>query len=285
MFFVRCGAAGSDKIPLPLERPVISSFTDVASVISGVIVGFVLGLIGGGGSVFATPLLVYFVGVSDPHVAIGTGATAVAVNALVNLVPRARAGQVKWRCAAVFAAAGFFGSAAGSTLGKIVDGQKLLLLFGVVMLVIAARMGASGAAVEHDVRLTAANARKMAPPLIAYGFGVGALAGFFGIGGGFLAVPGILAATGMPMIYAVGSSLVSVAVFGATTSFNYMLSGLIDWRISALVLVGGAIGGFFGGALATKLSGRKQALRQIFAVMIAGVGFYVIYRGVLALWP
>ncbi len=262
----------------------VLSFIDVASVISGVIVGFVLGLIGGGGSVFATPLLVYFVGVSDPHIAIGTGAAAVAVNALVNLVPRARAGQVKWRCAAVFAAAGFFGSVAGSTLGKVFDGQKLLLLFGMVMLVIAAQMGLTkGAPLEKDVRLTSENARRMAPLLISFGFGVGALAGFFGIGGGFLAVPGILAATGMPMIYAVGSSLVSVAVFGATTAVNYMISGLIDWRISALVLLGGAIGGLFGGALATRLAGHKQALRQIFAVMIAGVGFYVIYRGVLAL--
>jgi len=262
----------------------ILSFVDVASVVSGLIVGFVLGLIGGGGSVFATPLLVYFVGVSDPHVAIGTGATAVAVNALVNLVPRARAGQVKWPCAMVFAASGFFGSAAGSTLGKVFDGQKLLLLFGVVMLVIAAQMGFSkGAPLDKDVRLTPENARRMAPMLISFGFGVGALAGFFGIGGGFLAVPGILAATGMPMIYAVGSSLLSVAVFGATTATNYMISGLIDWRISALVLFGGAIGGVFGGALATRLAGQKQALRQIFAVMIAGVGLYVVYRGVLAL--
>jgi uncharacterized membrane protein YfcA len=265
---------------------VILPFSDVASVISGAIVGFVLGLIGGGGSVFATPLLVYFVGVSDPHIAIGTGATAVAVNALVNLAGRARAGQVKWPCAAVFAVSGFLGAAAGSTLGKLFDGQKLLVLFGMVMLVIAAQMGfAKGAAQDKEVKMTAANARKMAPLLMSYGVGVGALAGFFGIGGGFLAVPGILAATGMPMIYAAGSSLLSVAVFGATTAANYMLSGLIDWRISALVLFGGVIGGVGGGALATRLADRKQTLRQIFAAMIAGVGFYVIARGVLALAP
>jgi uncharacterized membrane protein YfcA len=104
---------------------------------------------------------------------------------------------------------------------------------------------------------------------------------FFGIGGGFLAVPGILAATGMPVIHAVGSSLVSVAVFGATTAANYMISGLIDWRICGLVLLGGVVGGLIGGALATRLAGHKQTLQRSFAIMIAGVGVYDIYRGVL----
>jgi len=248
-------------------------------------VGFVLGLIGGGGSVFATPLLVYFVGVSDPHIAIGTGATAVAANALSNLVGHARAGHVRWKCAALFAAAGCFGSIGGSTLGKVFDGQKLLLLFGVLMLAIAVQMGrGKGQSLpDKDVRLTAENAPKMAPLLAFCGLGVGALAGFFGIGGGFLAVPGILAATGMPMIYAIGSSLVSVCVFGAATAGNYALSGLVDWRIAGLLLLGGVIGGVFGGALARNFARDRRLLQRIFAVMIAGVGLYVIYRGALAL--
>ena len=79
---------------------------DVLALLSGVLVGFVLGLIGGGGSVFAAPLLVYFVGVSDPHIAIGTSAFAVAANALANLFGHARAGHVKWRCAVLFAGSG-----------------------------------------------------------------------------------------------------------------------------------------------------------------------------------
>src|SRR6516165_9732670 len=88
---------------------------------SGSLVGFSLGLVGGGGSILAVPLLVYLVGVSDPHVAIGTSAIAVAAIA--------RAGNVKWRCALVFAFAGVAGALLGSTLGKMVEGQKLLALF------------------------------------------------------------------------------------------------------------------------------------------------------------
>ena len=70
---------------------------------SGSLVGFSLGLVGGGGSILAVPLLIYLVGVADPHVAIGTSAIAVAANAAANLANHVRAGNVKWRCASVFA--------------------------------------------------------------------------------------------------------------------------------------------------------------------------------------
>ena len=107
---------------------------------SGSLVGFSLGLVGGGGSILAVPLLVYLVGVSDPHVAIGTSAIAVAANAAVNLVNHARAGNVKWRCASVFALAGMAGAFLGSTLGKVIEGQKLLALFAIVMMAVGALM-------------------------------------------------------------------------------------------------------------------------------------------------
>ena len=257
---------------------------DALAFVSGILVGFVLGLIGGGGSVFAAPLLVYFVGVSEPHVAIGTSAVAVAANAIANLVGHARAGHVKWPCALVFAGSGMIGAAIGSTLGKHFDGQKLLLLFGLLMIVIAAQMffkKASGR--EDDIRLTSQTLRHLGPPLIFYGLGVGGLAGFFGIGGGFLVVPGLLAATDMPILFAIGSSLVSVAVFGATTAANYALSGMIDWRVAGFLLAGGVLGGIGGGALASRLAVRRQTLTKVFAVLVAGVGCYVVFRGVLAL--
>src|SRR5262245_52505017 len=96
---------------------------------SGMLVSFVLALIGGGGSILAVPLMVYVVGVQSPHVAIGTSALAVAVNAATGLAHHVRVGTVKWRCALMFAAAGVVGAAIGSTAGKAFDGQKLLFLF------------------------------------------------------------------------------------------------------------------------------------------------------------
>ena len=254
---------------------------DVLASGSGALVGFVLGLIGGGGSILAVPLLVYVVGVRSPHLAIGTSAVAVAVSALANLAGHARADHVKWRCALVFAAAGVTGALLGSTFGKHFDGEKLLVLFGALMIVIAALMFWKGNDSGNvDVRLTRATATQLMPRLLTYGAGVGALSGFFGIGGGFLVVPGIIAATDMPLIFAIGSSLVSVSAFGLATAGNYALSGLIDWMLVAFFIGGGVVGGLAGRLLAERLAEEKQTLSRIFAAIVAIVGAYVVWRGV-----
>jgi hypothetical protein len=244
-------------------------------VASGSLVGFSLGLVGGGGSILAVPLLIYLVGVSDPHVAIGTSAIAVAANAAANLVNHARAGNVKWRCASVFALAGVAGAYLGSTLGKLVEGQKLLALFAVVMMVVGALMlkGRSGEG-EPSVRLN----RENLPKLLVWGLATGALSGFFGIGGGFLIVPALIVATGMPILYAVGSSLVAVTAFGLTTAANYALSGFVDWPLAALFIAGGVLGGLLGARSANSLAGRKGALNTVFAALIFAVAIYMLVR-------
>src|ERR1700682_6657376 len=118
----------------------ISAVRGARGLASAALVGFSLGLVGGGGSILAVPLMVYVVGVPEAHVAIGTSAMPVAANAAVNLSNPARGGTVMWSCALPFAAAGIIGAFAGSVFGKMVDGQKLLALFGLLMLVIAMLM-------------------------------------------------------------------------------------------------------------------------------------------------
>lgn len=242
---------------------------------SGALVGFVLGLVGGGGSILAVPLMVYLVGVPAPHVAIGTSALAVAVNAGTGLANHARAGTVKWRCAAVFAGAGVAGAAAGSTLGKNVDGQRLLFLFAILMIVVGALMLRRQATTPNaGVRLGRENAGK----LVGYGLGAGALSGFFGIGGGFLIVPGLIASTGMPMINAVGSSLLAVTAFGLTTAANYALSGLVDWGLALVFILGGIGGGVLGTRLARHLTRSRDRLTAVFAVLIFVVAAYMLWE-------
>jgi uncharacterized protein len=254
--------------------------TDLLAIFSGSLVGFILGVIGGGGSILAVPLLVYVVGVKSPHVAIGTGSIAVAISAFVNLMDHARRGNVCWPVAVLFAVSGTFGATLGSTLGKYTDGQKLLLLFGVLMIVVAVSMAVKrDAGGNADVGLERANA----PWIAGLGFAVGVLAGFFGIGGGFLVVPGLVASTAMPLIVAIGSSLVSVTAFGLATAANYAVSDLIDWRLVVLFIGGGFIGGLLGSRLATLLAARRQALSLVFAVVVAAVGVYVVVRGILNL--
>ena len=108
--------------------------------LSGSLVGFTLGLVGGGGSILAVPLMVYLVRVPNAHLAIGTSAFAVAANAATGLIGHAKAHNVKWRCGGMYATAGVIGALFGSTAGKAVDGGKLLFLFALVMVVVGVLM-------------------------------------------------------------------------------------------------------------------------------------------------
>jgi len=259
----------------------MSALVALLAIGSGGIVGFTLGLVGGGGSIMAVPLLVYVVGVASPHVAIGTSAVAVAASAAANLVGHARAHTVKWNCAAVFALAGIAGAAVGAHFGKLIDGGRLLTLFGVLMIVIGVLMLRPRKSGDNpQVKLTR-DSLHLLPWLAGIGFLVGALSGFFGIGGGFLIVPGLMAATGMPLINAVGSSLFAVTAFGLTTAASYAASGLVDWPLAGLFILGGAAGGLGGIALARRLSSHKHALTRIFSAIVIIVGAYVTARGLL----
>ena len=127
----------------------------ILAVLSGSAVGFALGLIGGGGSILAVPLLLYVVGLPNAHLAIGTSALAVAANAFINLAQHARNGTVKWPCASVFAVGGVLGALVGSTFGKAMDGDRLLVLFALVMIAVGVAMllrrGDEG---DPEVRIT-----------------------------------------------------------------------------------------------------------------------------------
>jgi uncharacterized protein len=114
--------------------------------------------------------------------------------------------------------------------------------------------------------------------LSAIGLGVGSIAGFYGIGGGFLVVPGLILATGMRTILAIGSSLVAVAAFGMTTAVNYAVSGLVEWTIALQFIAGGIAGGWIGAHLAKRLSVQRQTLTRVLGCMLVVVSAYMLYR-------
>jgi len=257
----------------------ISTVQAVLGLASGALVGFSLGLIGGGGSILAVPLMVYVVGVSNAHVAIGTSAMAVAANAALNLSNHARGGTVRWSSAIPFAAAGVIGALIGAIFGKMLDGRKLLALFAILMLVIAvlmlrsrSRAGLPGAGTGWGNM----------PAIVGLGLVTGMLSGFFGIGGGFLIVPALMLATGMPIINAISSSLVAVTAFGLSTAASYAWSGLISWQLAGLFIAGGFAGGLIGTRLARTLSSQRGVLNVIFAVVIIVVALYMLARNLLA---
>ncbi len=241
--------------------------------LGGALVGLLLTLFGGGGSVLATPWLIYVVGVADIHAAIGTSAAAVAINAATGLAAQARAGRVKWPCAITFALAGLAGSLVGAQLAKQVDGKALLMWFAIAMIAIAVSMlipkTNDG---DPDVRLTPVMVLKLAP----LGLAAGLAAGFFGIGGGFLIAPGLMASTGMTLANASASSLVSVSLFGGATSLSYLASGQLMWPLFAALVAGGAGGTLAALPLAKRLEGRAVIARMIFALLVIAVAVFIL---------
>lgn len=249
--------------------------SDVLAVASGALVGLVLGLLGGGGSILAVPLLLYLVGVKDPHVAIGTSAVAVSAIAAINLLLHARKGNIRWPCAMAFAVSGSLGALAGAALGKAVDGQMLLLAFAIAMFGVGISMLLrKPEAGNANVRISLGLAARLIPT----GFLTGMASGFFGIGGGFLIVPGLIGATNMVILHAVGSSLVSVMAFGAATAASYAVSGLVLWDVAGLFILGGFAGGLFGFRLSTIFAERKGALTRVFAGFIFVTAVYIAWK-------
>ncbi|MGC8631445.1 MAG: sulfite exporter TauE/SafE family protein [Thermoprotei archaeon] len=243
----------------------------VLSVISGLLVGFSLGLIGGGGSILAIPLLIYFVGFNHPHLAIGTTALAVGITAYINVIPHFMDKHVYLKEGAVFSLPGIVGALIGSELGLLTPGNKLLFIFAILMLVIAAymlRRKCVNAAAEPNIKGSVLKVAGM-------GFLVGLLSGYFGIGGGFLIVPGLILSGGLNIIEAVGTSLIAVGTFGVTTAARYALSGEVNVVVAVLYVVGGIVGGWGGAKLAGRMP--KRTLTQIFAVIIIVVGIYMLY--------
>ncbi|MBX5437620.1 MAG: sulfite exporter TauE/SafE family protein [Alicyclobacillaceae bacterium] len=247
--------------------------------LSGGVVGFTLGLIGGGGSILAVPLLLYVVGVRDPHVVIGSTALAVAVNAYLNLIPHWRQGHVRWRTAAAFALPGAIGAYAGSELGKLANGRVILFLFAILMLVIAVRMWRRKVPSEPVEKARVMSVTRVVPT----GLVTGLVAGFFGIGGGFLIVPGLVFSAGLPLVEAIGTSLFSVGTFGLTTAASYALSGMVDWQIVLLYVGGGLLGGAAGVYACTRVGRNVRRLQQLFSGVLAAVACYMLYVNLQAL--
>jgi hypothetical protein len=131
---------------------------------------------------------------------------------------------------------------------------------------------------DHDGNQSVRLSKTNAPVLAGLGLVTGMLSGFFGIGGGFLIVPALVFATDMPLAYAVSSSLVAVLAFGLTTATSYAFSGLVNWPLTAVFIVGGLAGGYIGVKSAHLLASRRTLLNDVFVGVISCVAIYMLIR-------
>ncbi len=254
--------------------------TILLAVLFGTMIGILLGLIGGGGSILTVPILVYTLD-QGVHEATATSLVIVGATALFGVIPHARNGRVELKIALVFGGAGIAGAFAGTALNRLVTGPLLLLLFGVLMLVVAGRMFLSKTKPAGTSDSTASSRGFQWPVLLA-GLIVGVMTGFFGVGGGFLIVPALVMVLGFPMRLAVGTSLLIIAINSAAGMVAQLQNAEIDWQLALLVTVGGFAGAMLGGRLAGRID--EVNLSRGFAVLVTVVGVYLIARnGMLVL--
>jgi uncharacterized membrane protein YfcA len=236
-------------------------------------IGVSLGLLGSGGSILTVPVLHYIAGQPE-KLAIGGSLFVVGLIAASASVPYALQRQVDWRNVAWFGLPGMLGAWLGATLARWVPGPVQLVAFALVMLVAAWRM-LRGAATGHG------DDRSHRIAVVAGGFGVGALSGLVGIGGGFLIVPALVLLAGVPMASAVGTSLAVIAL-NAFTGFARYLAVLereslqLDWTVLLAVAGVGIVGSYAGHRLGRRLP--QATLRKAFGVFLVAMGLFIAFE-------
>lgn len=243
---------------------------------AALVMGFVLGLLGGGGSILAVPILVYGLGV-DAKVAIATSLLVVGSTAVVAAIPHARAGNVAWRTGLIFGVFAMAGAFGGGQLAAFIPGVVLLVAFGALMGVTALAMlrKRKGPAAPET---TTAPQHLPIPKIALEGIVVGGATGLVGAGGGFLVVPALVLLGGLSMKRAIGTSLVVIAMksfagfagYAAHVEVNYGLA----LGFTAVALVGSLLG-----ALTTRVI-EADKLRTVFAVFVLVMGGWILWREV-----
>jgi uncharacterized protein len=238
----------------------------------GLAIGLAMGALGGGGAVLAVPVLVYALG-QDVHTATTASLAVVAVAAVAGGLGRMNRREVCWPQLAAFVPGALAGTVAGTVANRAVGGDALLIGFAAVMAVAAGftwRRASSpegaraGGCPPLRVRRTA-----------AAGLAVGALTGFFGVGGGFLVVPMLALAIRFPLRQAIGTSLVIVALVSLAGLGAHLAGGsTIDWALTGALAAACGVGALAGSVVAARVD--QRSLGRAFAALLVVVAAYVL---------
>lgn len=245
----------------------------VVTVACAVVIGVTLGLLGGGGSILAVPLLTY-VGQRPPREAIASSLLAVAMTALVAAIVHARAGRVVWKTGASFGLAGMAGAFVGGRAAAVVPERALMVGFGLMMAAAAIAMlrGRRGATTDDD------DARAPRPlPLIAtQGAAVGGVTGLVGAGGGFIIVPALTVLARLPIHAAVGTSLMVIAMNASAGFLGHLDHAPVEWSLTLGVTAAMVAGSLAGGHLAGRVSPAR--LRTGFGWFVIAMAVFVLVK-------
>ena len=253
------------------------------AVLSGGLIGLVLGAIGGGGSLLAIPLLVYLLGMKVQPTTV-LSLMVVAASALIGVYQRRASGEVRVKPALIFSVTGAAGAWIGAFWHGFVRQEAVLLLFGALVIVAAWQMWRSSG--QSDSRFIGESCAERFPrscwvKVSLIGMAVGLLTGFFGVGGGFVIVPALALVLGFPMRMAVSTSLLIIALVAVGGLIGHLYTGQVDWPLTALLLLGSAFGMTGGSWVAHQLS--PLVLTKSFAAVAIGVAIVMIIHSGLQL--
>ncbi|WP_338887300.1 sulfite exporter TauE/SafE family protein [Rhodococcus sovatensis] len=241
----------------------------------GAVIGVLLGLLGGGGSILAVPVLVFALEMGMEQ-AIPISLIVVGAASAMGAIPKLRAKQVEWRLAGVFAATGIPATFAGSAVGLLLPESVLLAGFAAVMIAAGARTladrGSTGTACSTAG--SGINWRRCAPRAIPAGLAVGFMTGLFGVGGGFLIIPVLVLMLGIEMSVAVGTSLVIIVANSAAGLVSHLSGTSVDWAITAAFAGTAIVGSVLAGHFGTRVNTAR--LQHWFAYLVFAVAAYVL---------
>ncbi len=236
------------------------------------LIGVALGLLGGGGSILAVPILMYGLGLQTKS-AIATSLLVVGVTSLAALGSYARKGLVEYRTGLFFGGSGMLGAFLGAKLAVGLPSTLLLVAFAGMMLVTAIAMLRGREDVPSEV-VSGATSDLPVGKVLLHGLVVGAVTGLVGAGGGFLIVPALVLLGRLPMQKAVATSLLVISMKSFAGFAGYAGQVPIDWKLTGLIAALAVVGSIAGSRLSGKIP--QQALRQLF-------GWFVIVMAVFVL--
>lgn len=240
----------------------------ILAAVLALLIGVSLGLLGGGGAILTTPILLYVVGL-DAKEAITGSLLVVGVTSAVSTAFHMRLGNVDFRTGAIFGGAGMAGAFVGGKLAAYISGTVLLIAFAAMMLVTAIMMLRGRREVKGDGQMHPVK-------VVAVGASVGLVAGLLGAGGGFLIVPALTLFGGIPMRRAIGTSLFVITLQSFAGFAGHAAHSHVDVPVLALMTATAVVGTIAGVRLAQRVS--ADSLRRGFAWFVLAMGIFVLAK-------
>lgn len=265
------GSVPADRITHPHPRPRLP--LQLVGLLGFVAVGLALGLLGGGGSILAVPVLVHLLGIA-PGVAVPMSLPVVGITAAVGAFSRWRAGQLQLRTVAGFAAVAMTTSFLAARLGTRIADTPRMILFAATMLAAATAMWRRANRMGGGAQPTTNTASAPLPRIVVAAAAVGTLTGLVGVGGGFLIVPALSGVLGLPMAAATATSLAVIALNTASAGAGWIGRVTLDLPLTIQVTVAALVGMVAGTRLAPHIAART--LTRAFAILLLLLATFLV---------